>query len=155
MKHWISSFVNASQSAAISSGVKGESLPDPSKFSGKGNVSQGVVKFAQGESFTAYAFKSGGTQLLDMHAIYKSEKGAVKTTTPGKNVRPKIKGGSKAIKKGPKTSVSNVAARLSKFSPAGKRTLPKKSVGKTFSSTMLTPGDKVSENATNDVKTMT
>lgn len=100
MKNWVSSFVNAGVTNAVTSGVKGESLPDISKFSGKANVSQGVVRFAPGDNFTAYGIKASNTQVLEMSSIYKSEKGALKPeASPGKSQKPKVKGGSKAIKK--------------------------------------------------------
>jgi len=88
--------VNTSQTAAITAGIKSESLPDISKFQSKASVGQGVVKFAPGETFTAYGFKSSNTPVLDMTSIYKQEKGTApkKKGSPTKQVKPKIQGGS-------------------------------------------------------------
>jgi len=156
MKNWVSSFVNAAVTNTVASGVKGESLPDISKFSGKANVSQGVVKFAAGDNFTAYGIKSSNTQVLDMASIYKSEKGAAPTkASPGKSQKPKVKGGSKAIKKKASPMKSGgVADKLARFTPGGKKVLAKKSVGGPAGGAMASPGDKMSEGATAEVKTM-
>jgi len=158
MKNWVSSFVNAGVTNAVTSGVKGESLPDISKFSGKANVSQGVVRFAAGENFNAYGIKASNTQVLDMAAVYKSEKGALPSKgSPSKSQKPKVKGGSKAIKKRSFTSplkAGGVADKLARFTPGGKKVLAKKSVAGPAGGPMASPGDKMSEGATAEVKTM-
>ena len=83
IKNLVSSFVNEAQGAAISSAIKSESLPDIYKFQAKSSVAQGVVKFGAGDSFTAYGFKSGGTPVMEMNALYKLEKGgAPKAKSP-------------------------------------------------------------------------
>lgn len=148
--------MNASQSAAIASGLKSESLPDISKFQAKASVAQGVVKFAAGDTFTAYGFKSANTAVLDMNSIYRSEKGgAPKSKTPAaKSVKPKVSGGSKVIKKSPKKGAGSLAGKLAKYTPGGKKTLPKKSVGAAGAGTMASPGDGMSQAATAEAKTM-
>lgn len=153
IKNLISSFVGGAQSAAISSGVKGESLPDISKFQAKANVSQGVVKFASGDTFTAYGFKSANTATQDMNSIWKSEKGALPSKKGDKAVKPKIQGGSKKIKKSPKKA-GGIAGKLAKFTPGGKKSLPKKSVGRVGGGTMASPGEGKSAAATAQAKTM-
>lgn len=159
IKNLVSSFVNSAQSTAIAAGVKTESLPDISKFSTKASVSQGVVKFGAGDTFTAYGFKSANTPTMDMNAIYKSEKGgAPKAKAPAeKSVKPTIKGGSKAIKKSPKKAAAAgaIAGKLAKYTPGGKKTLAKKSVGHAVAGgTMASPGDGMSAAATAEVKSM-
>ena len=154
MKNLISSFVSGAQSAAIAAGVKSESLPDISKMQAKASVSQGVVKFAAGETFSAYGFKSANTATVDMGALYKSEGGVAKAKAADKSVKPKVKGGSKAIKKSPKKAAGGVAGKLAKFTPGGKKTLPKKSVGAAGAGTMASPGDGMSAAATAEAKTM-
>jgi len=156
MKNWVSSFVNAGVTNAVTSGVKGESLPDISKFSGKANVSQGVVRFAAGENFNAYGIKASNTQVLDMAAVYKSEKGALPSKgSPSKSQKPKVKGGSKAIKKrSSPMKAGGVADKLARFTPGGKKVLAKKSVAGPAGGPMASPGDKMSEGATAEVKTM-
>lgn len=155
IKNLVSSFVNEVQGAAITSALKSESLPDISKFQAKSSVAQGVVKFGAGETFTGYSFKSGGTAVMDMNAIYKSEKGgAPKAKSPAKTVKPKVQGGSKAIKKSPKKASGAIAGKLAKFTPGGKKTIPKKSVGGAGGGTMASPGDGMSAAATAEAKTM-
>jgi len=156
IKNLVSSFVNEAQGTAISSALKSESLPDIAKFQAKSSVAQGVVKFGAGETFTAYGFKSGGTAVMDMNAIYKSEKGgAPKAKSPAaKTVKPKVQGGSKAIKKSPKKASGALAAKLAKYTPGGKKTIPKKSVGGAGAATMASPGDGMSAAATAEAKTM-
>jgi|TARA_B110000305_G_C19300633_1_gene568957 hypothetical protein len=138
------------------SSIKSESLPDIAKFQAKSSVAQGVVKFGNGDTFTAYGFKSGGTSTVSMDSIYKSEKGgAPKAKSPtAKVVKPKVSGGSKAIKKSPKKGSGAIASKLSKYTPGGKKTLPKKSVGAVGGGTMASPGDGLSAAATAEAKTM-
>jgi hypothetical protein len=147
IKNLVSSFVGAAQTSAISSGVKGESLPDISKMQAKASVTQGVVKFASGDTFTAYGFKSANTQTMDMNSIYKSEKGSLPSKKGDKQVKPKIQGGSKKIKKSPKKA-GGIAGKLAKFTPGGKKSMPKKSVGRVGSATMASPGEGKSAAAT-------
>lgn len=113
------------------------------------------MKFAAGENFTAYGFKSANTATMEMAAIYKSEKGALRPASPGKSMKPKVKGGSKAIKKkGSPQKGSGVAEKLARFTPGGKKAIPKKSVGGVGRGGMASPGDRMSEGATAEVKTM-
>jgi len=93
---------------------------------------------------------------MDMNAIYKSEKGgAPKAKSPAaKTVKPKVQGGSKAIKKSPKKASGALAAKLAKYTPGGKKTIPKKSVGGAGAATMASPGDGMSAAATAEAKTM-
>ena len=90
-----------------------------------------------------------------MNSIYKSEKGgAPKSKAPAdKPVKPKIQGGSKKIKKSPKKA-AGIAGKLAKYTPGGKKTLPKKSVGRAGAGTMASPGDGMSAAATAEAKTM-
>ena len=156
IKNLISSYVNAAQSSSITSKLKSESLPDISKFQAKSSVSQGVVPFASGSSFSGYGFKSSTTAVMDMTAIYKSEKGALpkSKSSPSKSVKPKVSGGSKVIKKSPKKSSGSLASKLAKYTPGGKKTQPKKSVGQPGATTMASPGDGMSAAATAEAKTM-
>lgn len=91
-----------------------------------------------------------------MKSIYKSEKGGMPAPkSPGKNVKPKVSGGSKKIKKSPKKAAAGgIAGKLAKYTPGGKKTMPKKSVGAPGSGMMATPGDASSEAATANAKTM-
>jgi hypothetical protein len=90
-----------------------------------------------------------------MNSIYRSEKGALpKSKSPAaKPVKPTVKGGSKAIKKSPKKA-GGIANKLAKFTPGGKKTLPKKSVGAAGAGTMASPGEGKSAAATAEAKTM-
>ena len=58
------------------------------------------------------------------------------------------------LKKSPKKASGGVAGKLAKFTPGGKKTLPKKSVGAAGSGTMASPGDGMSAAATAEAKTM-
>ena len=99
IKNLIQAYVNKQQASAISSGVKGESLPDISGFKSNANVNQGVVKFASGDKFN-YTFKTKASEIMDMRKLVKAEKGS-SPTKASVTVKPKVKGGSKAIKKSP------------------------------------------------------
>lgn len=90
--------------------MKSDDLPDISKFHGKANVSQGVVKFGSGDTF-AYGFKDSKTAIADIAAIAKLEKGAAALkSVEAKTVKPKVVGGiskkSKVIKKESSASVA-------------------------------------------------
>lgn len=129
--------------AAVKSGVKGESLPDVAKFSaGRSGVAQGVVKFQSGDSFNSWQFKEGKTAVVSMDAIHKAEKGAAKKGAQGGAAKPKVVGKGKGGKKGSsKSGVGSIAAQISKHSIGiGKKSQVRKS-GQT---PRLTPGDKAS-----------
>lgn len=88
-----------------------------------------------------------------MKSIYKSEKGGLPKAkgSPAKNVKPKVSSSSKPIKKSPKKA-AGIASKLAKYTPGGKKSLAKKSVG--AAGATATPGDGGSEAATAQVKTM-
>ena len=143
VKTLIQSYTHGCLTAAVKSGVKGESLPDVSKFSAKHNVSQGVVKFHSGDNFNAWQFKEGKTSVVSMDAIHRAEKGGAKRGGAGTSAKPKVYGGAKG--KGGKirarSGAGAVAAQISRHSAGagGKRSETRKS-GQTPRHT--TPGDK-------------
>jgi hypothetical protein len=142
VKTLIQSYTHQCLTAAVKSGVKAESLPDVAKFAAKQNVNQGVVKFANGESFSAWQFKEGKTAVVPMENIFKLERGGGKKASQS-SAKPKVVGGKvKAGKKLlPKGSAAAIAAQISKHSVAiGK----KSKVQKTGSTPRHTPGDKAS-----------
>lgn len=125
---------------AVKGGIKSETIPDISKFatSSKLNVGQqGIVSFAQGNTFSAYAFKEGKTQTIDMVTIFKQEKGinAFKKLQagPASTGKAKVIGGAK-LKRGSKVGstsksgdVKKIAERISKFTPGGQSSAAKRS----------------------------
>jgi hypothetical protein len=154
IKTLIQSYLHGQVAGAVKSSQKSESLPDMSKLQSKGAVSQGIVKFASGESFSNYGFTSGKTATLDMNSIFKMEKGAAafnKLSAGGVSVKPKVSGGK--VKVGKKLSAKKsepVAKKLEKFADNKKKSTKRipGSVGG-----MPTPGDKGSA-ATAGIKTM-
>jgi hypothetical protein len=141
IKTLIQNYTHQCLVAAVKNSAKTDSLPDVSKFTSKAGVSQGVVKFQSGDKFNAWQFKEGKTAVVSMDTIYRAEKGgsAKKAAASGKAkvVGGKVKGG----KKGGKTGVAAIAAKLSSHSTKiGKKSLARKS-GQT---PRLTPGDKAS-----------
>lgn len=106
IKTLIQSYLHGQVAGAVQSSQKSESLPDMSKIQSKGNVSQGIVKFASGENFSNYGFTSGKTATLDMNSIFKMEKGAAafnKLSAGGVSVKPKVSGGK--VKVGKRSSM--------------------------------------------------
>ena len=157
MKTLINQYIHSAQTSTIASGLKSESLPDISKFSGKGNVSQGVVKFAAGDNFTNFGFKDAKTAVLDSTALLKLDKGAAAAKAEGKSVKPKVvgKAGLQVKKKSIKKSdVGALAARISKYTPGGKGDETKKSAARVGPKALPTPGDDMSGAATSDLRTM-
>lgn len=61
IKTLIQGYTHQCLNSAVKSGLKGESLPDTSKLSGKGNVDASVVSFANGKAFNSWDFKEGKT----------------------------------------------------------------------------------------------
>ena len=153
IKTLIQSYLHNQVASSVKSGCKGDSLPDMSKLSSKGNVSQGVVKFASGENFNNYGFTSGKTATLDLNNIFKMEKGAAafsKLSSGGVSIKPKVSGGKvKAASKAKGHGVS-VGAKLGKLS-ANKKLSTKRIPGSVGG--MPTPGDKGSAGTTG-LKTM-
>lgn len=154
IKTLIQSYLHNQVASSVKSGCKGDSLPDMSKLSSKGSVSQGVVKFASGENFNNYGFTSGKTATLDLNNIFKMEKGAAafsKLSSGGVSIKPKVSGGKvKVGKKAKGKAGSSVAAKLDSYAKNNKgstRRIPG-SVGG-----MPTPGDKGSAGTTG-LKTM-
>lgn len=143
VKTCIGNFIWNAQKKAIASGVKGDSLPDISKLSGKGNVSQGIVKFAAGEAFSNFGFKAANTATVALPSRGKSS---------AKAVKPTVKGGLSAKKKviSKAGKVGAVAKALSKWTPGGKGTAGKKSTARGGK----TPAVDESGAGTTDVKTM-
>lgn len=147
VKTLIQAYLHKQVSSAVSSGVKGDSLVDIAKLSGKGAVSGDVVKFSSGDKFNQWGFTSGKTATVDMNSVFKLEKGAAalsKLTAGATSVKPKVvgakgKGKAKAAaKKG--SGVGALSQKLDKMTKDAKKSSKKLSgsVG------MMTPGDKAS-----------
>jgi hypothetical protein len=62
----IQNFVYTNQASQLNSSIKAESLPSISNFTQKAAVSQGVVKFAQGENFNVTSIKDAVTPVMTM-----------------------------------------------------------------------------------------
>lgn len=155
MKTLINKFIWNAQTSTVASGIKSESLPDISKFSGKGNVSNGVVNFAKGESFNV-GFKDAKTAVMNSNDLLKADKGsgAVKAGATDKNARPKVTGGLAAKKKAiKKVDVSGIASKIAKYTPGGKSSA-KQSVSRKGPRALATPGDDLSGAGTTDLKSM-
>jgi hypothetical protein len=128
--------------SAVSNGIKGESLPDLSKLTGKGNVDASVVSFASGKNFSAWDFKEGKTPVQDMVSIFKLEKGAAAlnklqdaSSASGKvRVISSIKGKKVSVQKS--SAVKGLSKKISKFAAGGKDTAGMKK------STARLPGGK-------------
>jgi hypothetical protein len=156
MKTLINQYIHSAQVKTIASGLKSESLPDIGKFGKSGNVGAGVVKFASGETFSNFGFKEGKTAVLDSNALLKADKGAgaLKSGGGDKSVKPKVKGGLAAKKKGiKKADVSGLAAKIARYSPGGKE-VAKKSVGRGGPKALATPGEDLSGAGTTEVRSM-
>lgn len=151
MKTLIQSYIHQNIQNSVS-GVK-ENIQDISKFSSKGNVSQGVVSFASGANFNSYSFKDGKTQTVDLTSIYKQEKGAdaLKKFQAGpvsSSSRARVVGGAKrgakgAGKKAGGSNVAGVVEKLAKFTPGDKKSAAaKKSTARilTKAPTLQSPG---------------
>ena len=145
MKTLINHFIWSAQGKAIA-GAKGDSMPDIAKLSGKGNVSQGIVKFGSGENFSDFGFKESKTSTVDVSSL-----GRPGGKASAKAARPTVKGGlvakKKAISKAGK--VASVVKALARSS-SGKGTVGKKSTARGGK----TPGRDESGKATTDMKTM-
>jgi hypothetical protein len=154
IKTLIQAYLHGQVTNSVKSGVKGDSLPDMAKLATKGSVSQGVVKFASGDSFTNYGFTSGKTAILDLNSIFKMEKGAAaftKLSAGAVSIKPKVSGSKvKVGKKSAKKAAEPVAKKLEKFADNKKKSAKRipGSVGG-----MPTPGDKGSAGTTG-LKTM-
>jgi len=126
IKMLIQNYTHSCVAKAVGHGAK-DSCPDISKFSGKGNVSSGVVSFASGNTFNSFGFKEGKSQTSDMNSIFKQEKGADQLrklqSGPSAGGKVAVKGGSKkAGKKGGKSSgVGSMVEKLAKFTPGDKK----------------------------------
>jgi hypothetical protein len=157
MKTLINQYIYNAQVRTVAAGLKSESLPDIGKFTNKGNVSAGVVKFASGESFSNFGFKEGKTAVLDSNALLKADKGAGALKSGGdssKAVKPKVKGGLVAKKKAiKKTDVSGLAAKIARYSPGGKEAA-KKSTARVGPKALATPGEDLSGAGTTEVRSM-
>lgn len=151
MKTLIQNYTHQCVTSAVKNAVKSDSLPDISKFSGKGNPSQGVVSFASGDVFSSYGFKEGKTQTVDMATIFKQEKGAEALKklqgAPSGSVKPKVVGGAKgkkkAVKSAAKGDIKRMVEKIQKFTPGGKPATEKKSTGRILSGktpTLPSPG---------------
>mmetsp|Transcript_17861 Transcript_17861/g.30319 ORF Transcript_17861/g.30319 Transcript_17861/m.30319 type:complete len:274 (-) Transcript_17861:304-1125(-) len=121
VKTLILSYTHQCLTQAVAKGLKGETLPDVSKFGAKGNVKElGVLKFAQGEAFNQYQFKEGKTPVVEMEQIHKLEKGSVKRGLSSQ-AKAKVVGG-KVVKGSKKSAgsrgVGNIATKISKHSVA-------------------------------------
>lgn len=146
MKTLINQFIWSAQGKAVA-GAKGDSMPDISKLSGKGNVSQGIVKIGSGETFSDFGFKESKTSTVDVSSL-----GRPAGKASAKSARPAVKGGlvakKKTIAKAGKVGAASKA--LARGTPGGKGTVGKKSTGRGG----RTPGMDESGKATTDVKTM-
>jgi len=136
MKTLIQNYTHQCVQKSVNSGVK-ENIVDISKFAAKSSVSQGVVSFGSGDSFS---FKDGKSATVDLNVIFKQEKGvdALKKIQAGPSTGSKVnvKGGArggKAIKKASSKGVGSTVEKLSKFTPGGKKSAAKKSVARILS----------------------
>ena len=157
MKTLINQYIHSAQTSTIENSLKSESLPDISKFSGKGNVSQGVVKFANGDNFTNFGFKEAKTAVLDSNDLLKLDKGASAKADTGKSVKPKVinkpslKVKGKSIKK---PDIAGIAAKITKHTPGGKSGADKQSVKRVGPKAVPTPAEGFSGVQSTDVRTM-
>jgi hypothetical protein len=164
IKTLIQSYLHGQVTSTVKAGCKTDSLPDMAKIATKGTVAQqGVVKFAQGDSFSNYGFTSGKTQVLELNNIFKMEKGAAafsKLSAGGVSIKPKVSGSK--VKVGKKSSAKKtlavaaaaaepIAKKLEKVADNKKKSTKRipGSVGG-----MPTPGDKGSAGGTTGIKTM-
>lgn len=154
IKTLIQSYLHGQVASSVKSGCKGDSLPDMSKLSSKGSVSQGIVKFASGDNFSNYGFTSGKTATLDLNTIFKMEKGAAafsKLSSGGVSIKPKVSGDKvKVSKKSKGISKVAIGSKLDSFA-ANKKGSAKRIPGSVGG--MPTPGDKASAGTTG-LKTM-
>jgi hypothetical protein len=149
MKTLIQNYTHQCVTKSVSGGVK-ESVPDPSKFSGKGNVSAGVVGFASGASFNGWSFKEGKTATVDITSIFKQEKGADALRRlqagPSASGKARVVGGAKKGAKGKGkagSGVGGIVEKITKFTPGDKRSAAaKKSTARilTKAPTLQSPG---------------
>jgi hypothetical protein len=150
MKNLINQYVHGAQLSAVASGVKGESLPAISSFSGKGNVSAGVVKFATGPTFSIAGIKEGKTAVLASDSLLKADKGAAAASKAASKGKVTVKGGLVPKKKGiKKTNIAGIASKIAKYTPTGKKT----SVARLGPKAIATPSDG-SAAGTTKVKSM-
>jgi len=148
MKTLIQSYTHQCVQSSVG-GVK-ENIQDISKFSSKGNVNQGIVSFAAGNTFSNYTFKEGKTATVDLQNIFKQEKGADALKKlqagPSSSSRAKVVGGAKRAGKAAKKGGANVAGvveKLAKFTPGDKKSAAaKKSTARilTKAPTLQSPG---------------
>jgi hypothetical protein len=128
IKTLFQNYTHSCLSSAVKGKLSGESLPDTSKLSGKGNVENSVVTFATGKAFNAWDFKEGKTPVQDMVSIFKLEKGAAAlnklqdaSSVSGKvRVISSVKGKKASAKKS--TATKSMSKKISKFSAGGKDT---------------------------------
>lgn len=159
MKTLINQYIHSAQTSTIESALKSESLPDISKFSGKGNVSQGVVKFATGDSFTNFGFKDAKTAVLDSTDLLKLDKGASAKLEKTSSVRPKVvnKPGLKQKKHSiKKADIAGVASKIAKYTPTGGKAAgaTKQSAKRVGPKAIATPAADASGVQSTDLKTM-
>lgn len=146
MKILIQNYTHQCVSKAVT-GVK-ENIADISKFATKANVNQGIVGFASGNNFTAWTFKEGKTQTIEIDNIFKQEKGADALRKlragPASSGKAKVVGGAKKGAKGKKagSGVGGVVERLAKFTPGDKKSAAKKSTARIYTKapTLQSPG---------------
>jgi hypothetical protein len=135
VKSAIQAYTHSCVASAVKSGVKGDSLPDASKTA---SISNGIVKFANGDKFNSWNFKESKTSTVNWDAVVRSERGGSK----GKgsvSVKPRVSGGKgKAAAK----AGSSIGSKLAKFTPA--RDSGKKSKVQKTGTTPKTPGNKAS-----------
>ncbi len=144
VKTLIQAYTHQCLTGAIKSGVKGESLPDVSKFAAKSSVAQGVVKFQSGDSFNPWSFKEGKTAVVSMEAINRLERGAVKKGASGSAQKPRVVGGKGKTGRKAVAAAGGVGARLSKQSVGIGKEGKKSNVYRSHETPRLTPGDKAS-----------
>lgn len=149
MKTLIQNYTHSCLQKAVNSGVK-ENVIDIQKFASKGNVSQGILSFAQGSTFNQYTFKEGKIAIVDLNSIFKQEKGAEALKklqqSPATSGKAKVVGGAKRNVRGARktqaSNVANVVEKLAKFTPGDKRSAAKKSTTRilTKAPTLQSPG---------------
>ena len=128
MKTLIQSYTHGCVSAAVKSGVKGESLPDIAGMAGK--KGSGVVSFASGNNFSSWDFKEGKTPVMDMESVFKLEKGAAALKKLQESSSGKVKvissaGKGKKVAAG-KSGLKEQSKKIQKFTPGGKDTVGQK-----------------------------
>jgi hypothetical protein len=130
MKTLIQGYTHKQIGAAV--GAAKAVVPEISTFASRADVKQGVLGFAPGASFTAYNFKEGKTQTVDMQSVFKQEKGADALKRllagSGSSGKAKVTGGATSKKSGSRSAkksglgTRSLVNKIMKQTPGGKGT---------------------------------